>query len=180
MKREFLQELGLDKDVIEKIMTENGNDINAAKQDEANLKEQLDTANQTITGLKAAAEKYNGEELTQRLEELQGKYETDVQTLQKDLHTARFNGALEAALVKSGAKNTKALRGLLDMDKLAYQDGTLSGFEEQIEQIKQDNDFLFAEPKGWGKRHAASAPQKTGVEEAFAKLNPQLKVEGES
>ena len=39
MKREFLQELGLEKDVIDKIMTQNGADINAAKQDYDALKE---------------------------------------------------------------------------------------------------------------------------------------------
>ncbi|MBE6857384.1 MAG: hypothetical protein IJO99_02760 [Ruminococcus sp.] len=31
MQRKFLEDLGLEKDVIDKIMTENGNDINNAK-----------------------------------------------------------------------------------------------------------------------------------------------------
>ena len=32
MKREFLQELGLEKEAIDKIMAQNGMDINEAKQ----------------------------------------------------------------------------------------------------------------------------------------------------
>ena len=31
MKRKFLEDLGLEKEAIDKIMAENGNDVNAAK-----------------------------------------------------------------------------------------------------------------------------------------------------
>jgi len=31
MKRKFLEDLGLEKDIVDKIMAENGNDINAEK-----------------------------------------------------------------------------------------------------------------------------------------------------
>ena len=98
-----------------------------------------------------------------------------MQALQNDLQQTKLNGALEAAMTKSGAKNTKALRGLLDMEKIQFQDGALTGFDEQIEQIKAENDYLFNEPKSWGQRHTAAAPQKDGVEEAFEALNPHLK-----
>ena len=33
MKRKFLEDLGLEKEAIDKIMAENGNDVNAAKAD---------------------------------------------------------------------------------------------------------------------------------------------------
>ena len=59
MKRKFLEELGLEKDVIDKIMAENGADIEAekAKTIEANTKledatKQLEKANSTIKDLK--------------------------------------------------------------------------------------------------------------------------------
>ena len=52
MHREFLKELGLEKDIIDKIMTENGNDINATKSkletERDNYKEQLETATATL------------------------------------------------------------------------------------------------------------------------------------
>ena len=48
LKREFLEGLGLEKEVIDKIMTENGNDINKSKADYDEVKTQLDTANKTI------------------------------------------------------------------------------------------------------------------------------------
>ncbi len=66
MKTEFLKDLGLDKEVINKIMAENGKDINAAKAELETTKqnlattqeelkqtqEQLKTANTTIDGFK--------------------------------------------------------------------------------------------------------------------------------
>ena len=66
MKREFLKELGVEESVIEKIMTENGKDIEAVKSktkaDEASiaqqkseiesLKTQLSEANKAIDGFK--------------------------------------------------------------------------------------------------------------------------------
>jgi hypothetical protein len=58
----------------------------------------------------------------------------------------------------SGAKNTKALRALLDMEKIKYENDTLSGLDEQIEAIKKDNDFLFetAQNKSGGMRQGSS------------------------
>lgn len=66
MEREFLSKLGLEKDVIDKIMAENGKDIEAVKaKTKANeqtvaekaseiesLKAQLAEANKTIDGFK--------------------------------------------------------------------------------------------------------------------------------
>lgn len=45
MKRKFLEDLGLEKEAIDKIMAENGNDVNAAKADYEALKQQLEAAN---------------------------------------------------------------------------------------------------------------------------------------
>ena len=48
MQRKFLEDLGLEKEVIDKIMTENSNDINNVKKksetERDNYKEQLETA----------------------------------------------------------------------------------------------------------------------------------------
>ena len=48
MKRKFLEDLGLEKDIVDQIMQENGNDINKAKSDYEDVKAQLETANNTI------------------------------------------------------------------------------------------------------------------------------------
>ena len=48
MKREFLEKLGLEKDVIDQIMDENGKDINKANGKLELVQKQLDEANNTI------------------------------------------------------------------------------------------------------------------------------------
>ena len=48
MKRNFLEDLGLEKEVVDKIMAENGKDIENAKANYDELKAELKTANATI------------------------------------------------------------------------------------------------------------------------------------
>lgn len=50
MQRKFLEELGLEKDMIDKIMDENGKDINREKEKAEAIKEQLETAKETLKG----------------------------------------------------------------------------------------------------------------------------------
>ena len=54
MQRKFLEDLGIEKDAIDKIMTENGNDINKTKEklesERDNYKSQLETAQETLKG----------------------------------------------------------------------------------------------------------------------------------
>ena len=52
MKRKFLEDLGLEKEIIDSIMAENGKDVEKAKGDYDDLKEQLETATTTIADLK--------------------------------------------------------------------------------------------------------------------------------
>lgn len=106
-----------------------------------------------IEDLKKKAGSADG--LTQQLTELQQKYTKDTDDLQAQLKQTKFDSALDVALAGSGAKNTKALRALLDMEKISFKDDALHGFTEQLEQIKAENDYLFesAKPGATGIRH---------------------------
>ena len=119
-------------------------------------KEQIANRDKDIVALKEAAK--GNDELTTKYTELQGKYEKDTKDLQDKLTQSQYNSAVDLALMGSGAKNTKALRALLDMEKIKYENDTLSGLDEQIEAIKKDNDFLFetAQNKSGGMRQGSS------------------------
>ena len=73
MKREFLQELGLEKEAIDKIMAQNGMDINEAKKGVEAMEKELETAKETIKAFQKETEKKSIEELKKQLTELQGK-----------------------------------------------------------------------------------------------------------
>lgn len=55
--------------------------------------------------------------------------------------------ALEDALEKSNAKSTKALRALIDTEKIGFEDGKLTGFSEQLDKLKEECGFLFFDEK---------------------------------
>ena len=55
----------------------------------------------------------------------------------------KFDYALTAALTGAKARNSKAVKALLDMDGLKLNDGKIIGLDEQLSQIKEENSFLF-------------------------------------
>lgn len=149
MKREFLKELGLADEAIDKIMTENGKDIEAHKAAAAAKEADLSTANQTIKDLQEAVKKFDGVDvagLNRQIADLQQKYDAD-------LSAAKLGGALEAALLGAKAKNTKAVRALLNMDEVKLDGDKLLGLDTQLENLKTEAGYLFED----------STPPKTGA-----------------
>lgn len=114
MKREFLEGLGLEKDTIDKIMTENGNDINREKQKADEYKSQLDTAKETLKGFEGVDVAQLQGEITKLNTDLANK---DAEYKQK-IADMEFSSVLDAAISDSKAKNGKAVRALLDIETL--------------------------------------------------------------
>jgi len=76
MKREFLKDLGLTDEVIEKVMSEHGKDVQdvnsklaSAEQERDSFKSQVDDRDNQIKGLSDKAD--NNEELNSQIEKLQ-------------------------------------------------------------------------------------------------------------
>lgn len=153
MKTEFLKSLNLSQEVIDKIMAENGKDI-AVEQKKAekviqerdsyklkaeSLETQVNDANteiqkfkdMDIDGIKKAADDWK---------KTAEKAKADAD---KQISQMKFDYALSAALTGAKAKNAKAVKALLDMDGLKFNDGKIVGLDEQLAQIKADNDYLF-------------------------------------
>ena len=104
------------------------------------------------------------------METLANGYKSQIAQRDKDIaelkKQTKFHSALDLALAGSGARNAKALRGLLDMDKIKFENDELTGFSEQLEQIKAENDFLFDAPKtGAGGMRQGGSP--AGSEDVF-------------
>ena len=151
MKSDFLKNLGIeDKDLIDKILDENSADIGRAKGEldtyktqVENYKNQLTAKDNEITTLKEKADKVDG--LNQQITQLTA----DKTQLTNDLNTKvaaiQKSHAIESGIRDSKAKNVKAVMALLDMDKISYADGNLSGLSEQLETLQkgEDTSFLF-------------------------------------
>lgn len=150
MKREFLKELGLTDEQIDKIMGENGKDIEAQKAktliaDEASkaVLKQLEEANAQIEGFKAM----KIEDVQKAAAEWEGKARAAEEAAGAQVKQLKFDHALDAALIAAKARNPKAVRALLDLEQLSKgfneTDSSFSALETQLKEIRDSNGFLF-------------------------------------
>ena len=139
MKREFLEGLGLEKDIIDQIMTENGNDINREKAKADEYKSQLDTAKETLKSFEGVDVKDLQGQITKLNSDLAAK-DADYQAKIADME---FSSVLDAAISGSKAKNVKAVRALLDIDTLKASKNQSEDIKKAIEEVKTANDYLF-------------------------------------
>lgn len=146
MKRELLEEMNLEKEQIDTIMAANGKDIENAKGDLssketelADTKKLLEDANNEIEGFKDL----DVEGIKQASEEYKSKYEQAQEDAKKELEGVKFEHELESAIRDSKAKNTKAVKALLDIETLRGSNNRNESIAEALGVVKSDNDYLF-------------------------------------
>jgi len=147
MKREDLVKLEIAEELVDKIMALHGKDIEKHKTDLAavtterdGLKTQLADANTAIEGFK----KLDVDGIKAAADEWKAKAEQAEKDAQAQIHTLKFEHALDGALTGAKAKNGKAVRALLQADALKLnEDGSILGLKEQLEKIKSEADYLF-------------------------------------
>ena len=152
MKSERLREIGLTQEQIDVVMAENGKDINAAKGNVEHLTTQVSELQNQLgerdTQLKELKKDLkDNETLTNKIAELEKQNETMAAESKSKIEGIQKNHAIENGVREAKAKNMKAVIALLDMEKITYKDGQLSGLSEQLENLKkgEDSSFLFGE-----------------------------------
>lgn len=146
MKRDFLEGLGLEKDVIDKVMAENGKDIEAekakvkaAESERDKLQEQLDTATEALDKFKDV----KPDELQQTITDLRKQIkDKDDEYAAKEADRA-FRESVETAIKDAGGKNAKAIMALLDLDALKESKNQKDDVKTALEGLAKDNDYLF-------------------------------------
>lgn len=180
MKREFLEGLGLEKEVIDKIMAENGNDINKAKSDYDEMKSQLNTANNTIKERDKQIEslkKVDAEALQAEITKLQEENKEATKKYQSDLKDIKLTNAIKLAIAGKVHDEDMAA-SLFDKSKLVLTDeGKVAGLDEQLEVIKKDKGFLFKTDKVDTHYDPNSGGAPTGIN-PFAKETYNLTQQG--
>lgn len=153
MKTEFLKDLGLDQEVINKIMAENGKDVNAAKADGDKLKQELETTKQELTKtqeqLKTANTTIDGfkdyDEIKAQVQDYKTKYQKAEEEKSQIKSDYAFQSKLKDAAKKAGVKNLKAVLPFIDQDELKASKNQDADIEGQFEALKtaDDTKFLF-------------------------------------
>lgn len=171
MKREFLKTLELSDEAIDQIMAEHGKSVEKYKaeagkveglnQTIADLQGQLNAANTQIEEFKGM----DIDGIRKAADDWKEKAEQAAKDAENRIAQLQFDHALDAALSGARAKNAKAVKALIDMDKLAFKDGEIGGLNEQLDKIKEDNDYLFEsdkqEPKFAGATPGAGTSKST-------------------
>ena len=138
MKAEFLQnfkvgDAPLPKEVIDAILAENGRDGELAKKpfaDYESIKEQLKTATE---GLKAF-EGVDVKDLQGQVTKLTKDLANQAEAHKKQLADLAFDGVL---------KDDKAIRALLDVDKLKASKDQTTDIKAALGELKKDSGYLF-------------------------------------
>lgn len=148
MKRNFLEDLGLEEDVIVKIMAENGKDIKSLKTENANLKEDISvkegiikTKNTKIAELeKVDVEAIKKEQF--ELGRMEGSKEIEEFKRQNAIDK-EYSKEFEIDGKKYKVKDRKGLQGYIDNEKIKYENNEVSGLVEQFPEIVKTSPYLF-------------------------------------
>lgn len=163
MKREMLKELGLSDEQIDKVMAENGGDIEkykaAAETSKAELdglKSQLAERDKQLKELQANSG--DNAALKEQLAALEAANKEQKAAFEQQMQDLRFQAALNTELLKADVVDADLVGVKLDKSKIKLnEDGTLAGLSEQLEGLKTSYSFLFKQP---------TAPVITGAEPA--------------
>ena len=128
-----------------KIYTTNLENVDVRYNKLQEQKKQLEEASKTYQKQLEELTKNNAdvETLNKLVEQLQLSNKELEENHSKEMHNLQFNFALEGALTNAKSKNNKALKALLNMDNIKYQEGKLEGLQEQIEALQKDASYLF-------------------------------------
>lgn len=156
MKRDFLKELGLETEIIDKIMAQYGADVEK-------LRASNDAQAENIKALNIELEKKNNEmndllsqnkeldDLKQRFSQIQEQKKQAEDKFNTDLRDLKIKNAIEKELTRAKAKNNQVVMPLLsDFLKSAELDenDNIKGLDQKIRQLTEQDStsFLFDSP----------------------------------
>ena len=146
MKRKDLEDLGLEKEAVDKIMSWNGADIEAEKAkvktvegERDNYKSQLDTATAELDKFKDMKPEEMQATITKLQQDLKDK---DTEYAAKEADRI-FRDTLKEAIKTAGGRNEKAIMALLDIDALKESKDQSADIKKALDAAKESDSYLF-------------------------------------
>ena len=136
------------KEELDKIMAINGSDIEKAKGETTALNTQITDLSNQITDrdnqLKDLKSKVgDNETLKNKIEELETANKTAKSNYEKAIADMKRDNAINNSIRDAKAKNVKAVRALLDMEKIKMDGETVIGLKDQIDALAKSDAYLF-------------------------------------
>ena len=152
MNKEDLLKLGLSEEQAEKVLSVNAEQLKGfipkSRFDEVNntkkqLEKDLKDRDVQLENLKNSSG--DVETMKQTIENLQRDNKVAKDNFEAELAKFKLESAIDTTLLGSNVINTRAVKALLDMDKIKLDGDVLIGINEQIEALKnaEDSKMLF-------------------------------------
>ena len=140
LKKEDFLKIGLTEEQAEQAAAASADELKGyvPKADYDTAASEIDTAQTSLTDLTGKLKAYDGvdvEKLKTDVKDWETKYNADIASVKK-------NAAVDMAILQAKGRNPKAIKALLDMEKIKLKDdGTLEGLD--MEGLKESDGYLF-------------------------------------
>lgn len=151
--KEILKKAGIEEGKLDGVIADIGKELpkyfipkdkyNEVAEAKKKLETDLQARDAQLEQLKQAAG--NSEELKARIEQLQAENQKAAEEWQAKMSQMKLDFAIERALTAAKAKNIKAVKALLDMDKVKLDGDQLLGIDEQLKALQQSDPYLFGD-----------------------------------
>jgi len=148
MNREQLKEMGLTDEQIDKVMSAHGKVVNTTKEqlntvttERDDLKGQLADRDKQLDSLKDKAK--GNDDLSAEIERLKQENADKTAELQGKLEKQAFEFSLDKALAAAKVRNPKAVKALLDTEKIQLDGEKLLHLDDQLAALKESDAYLF-------------------------------------
>jgi hypothetical protein len=148
MTKDELKALGISEDVADKIVEDYGKNYVSKAQFNTKLEElkaakaEKEAMAKEVDGLKKANKDNEG--LAAQIDAMKKAAKDREKQYEDRMNQFKLDSAVEMALTTAKARNPKAVRSLLDGEKLKLnEDGTVSGLGEQIKALKESDAYMF-------------------------------------
>ncbi|MEX1376507.1 MAG: phage scaffolding protein [Eubacteriales bacterium] len=84
------------------------------------------------------------------MEQVLAEKERQIAEYEKKIENIQLENFLDSRLQESRAKNKRAVKALIDMQRVKIEDGKILGVDEQIQSIRVTDGYLFEMPTTGG------------------------------
>ena len=174
--KELLKKAGIPEDKLDSTITDINKELpkyfipkdkyNEVAEAKKKLEADIAERDKQLEDLKKAAG--TSEELKKQIEQLQADNKKASEEWQAKMAQMQLDFAIEKALAAAKAKNAKAVKALLDLEKVKLDGEQLLGLDDQLKELQKSDAYLFGES---GKVGSGTNPPGAGTGE----VNPWKK-----
>ena len=169
--KEILKKAGIEEGKLDSVISDISKELpkhfipkdkyNEVAEAKKKLEKDIQDRDKQLEDLKNAAG--SNEELKAQIEQLQSENQKAAEEWQAKMAQMQLDFAIEKALAAAKAKNQKAVKALLDLEKVKLDGEQILGLDDQLKAIKESDPYLFGDP---GKVGSGTNPPGAGNAEA--------------